>query len=669
MSKIAKNKPITPSPDQLDLERILALPIRELPDDEDVEIESYERLSHEAFQQGQRLLPKQVDALREFESCRGAFCPVGVGFGKSGIALMSSQIAFNRGWARKVLLLVPVHLVGTMMGRHVREWRRRTNLSLTFHVLAGQSRVQRKKLAESGATGVYVFPYSLLSQPDAVEVLQAIDADMVVADEAHRLKNPRSACTKRLMHVLRAREEEQRSAIFVAMSGSFTTKSVMEYHHLIDAALRENSPLPRKAGTAFTWGLVIDSGASPTHGLVAGAMGKLITWAHRNFPAEQRLFASRVSVDNARNAYQRRLTTAPGVVATSGERPNASLAIIDHETPGHSPKLGTLMSQVQDRFETPEGEPIDHSIHTFKWMYELTSGFYNSLVWPSVEKHAKNRHISTGEAGDQLTRARGHLKALQRYHAGLREFFKEAPIGLDTPTDVALAISRGHSDIPQWLDVLWRDVKGADFQGRPNRLSIPVRVDDFKIRSVVAWAQEHEHGAIWVYHQEMGEWIIEALTKAGMSPVYAPAGADELIDSIGDPERGGKGDRLVVASCPAHGIGRNLQAFQHQLFAEWPRSAMLAEQTLGRIHRTGQMAEEVIAHTLIATEWDEMNRAATIGDAVYIQHTMGQAQRVLYADYDPLPKIYSPGQLRARGASPLSTDPVLWQRVREMFGS
>lgn len=667
MSKLKKTKPTTLPPDQLDLERILALPIRRLPDEEDVEIESFERISAEAFANGDRLLPKQVDALREFEAMRGGFFPVGVGFGKSGIALMSSQLAYSNGWATRILLLVPVHLVGSLMKRHIPEWRRRTNLSLTFHVLAGKTREQRSKLAHSGAAGVYVMPYSLLSQPDTVELLQAIDADMFVADEAHRLKNPRSACTKRLMHVIDERADQGRAPIFVAMSGSFTTKTIMEYHHLIDAALKDGSPLPRRNSTAYTWGLVIDSGASPTNALVAGAMGKLITWAHRNFPAEQQLFASRISSDNARRAYSRRLTTAPGVVVTSDERPNASLAIANRDVPEHGKRLRELMLKVQTDYETPEGEPIDHAIHTYKWMYELASGFYNSLVWPTVEAHAKNRRISEDKAGDNLMRARSHLKRLQEYHAGLREFFKDAPIGLDTPTDVALAISRGNVDVPHSLRDLWRAVKDADFDGRPDRLSIPIRIDDFKIRAVTEWAREFRTGLIWVYHQEMGEWVMEVLEHAGLNPVYAPAGADDLIEDIGDPGRGGKGDRLVVSSISAHGVGRNLQKFQNQLFAEWPRSAMFAEQTLGRVHRTGQEAEEVVVHTLIGTEFDDMNRAATINDAVYIQTTMTQAQRVLYADYAPLPKVYPPGVLKQRGMAPLSVDAATWQRVRELF--
>ena len=662
---MAFKKTVSKSPENQELDRILALPPRIVADPEDVEITSFETLSAESFDLGERLLPTQVDAINTFAECRGGFFPIGVGFGKSGISLMVSQIAFDRGWARKILLMVPVHLVNGLMKRHIPEWRKRVNLSLQFHVLAGQPKNVRKRIAESGAPGVYVMPYSLMSSTDANDLLAAIDADMVVADEAHKLKNPRSACTKRLMHFVKNREE---APICVFMSGSMTTKSVMDYHHLIDAALGDGSPLPRKQSLAYTWGLVIDSNGSPSPGLVANTFSRIITWANNAFQEEKAKFNTGAAIKNARNAFRARLTTTPGVVATADDRPAASLAIDNWECGDHGMELQDLIYRCKEEYVTPQGEPIDHAIHVYKWLRELSSGFYNSLVWPETETFAKNRRISVEEAGSRIARSKEHLEAQQAYHSELREFFKDAPIGLDTPTDVGLAISRGNAEIPGSLARLWHEMKGLDFEGRPDRISIPVRVDDYKIQAVVKWAKEYKTGVIWTYHREFGEWCMEALTAAGLNPAHAPSGADELIESLGDPGRGGKGDRLVVASIPAHGVGRNLQKFQNQLFAEWPRSSMLAEQTLGRVHRTGQEMDEVLVHTLIKTQFDEINRAATLNDAAYALQTLGASQRVLYADYTELPKVFDPRALKAAGAAPLSEERDHWESLRRLFG-
>lgn len=658
-------KTVSKSPENQELDRILALPPKLVSDLEDVEISSFETLAAEAFDRGERLLTTQVDALKAFEDSRGGFFPIGVGFGKSGISLMVAQIAFDRGWARKILLMVPVHLVNGLMKRHIPEWRKRVNLSLQFHVLAGQPKNVRKRIAESNAPGVYVMPYSLMSSTDANDLLASIDADMIVSDEAHKLKNPRSACTKRVMHFVKSREE---APICVFMSGSMTTKSVMDYHHLIDAALGEGSPLPRKQSLAYTWGLVIDSNGSPSPGLVANTFSRIITWANDKFKDKRQSFNTGAAIKNARNAFRQRLTSTPGVVATADDRPSASLTIDNWECEDHGIEIQSLVYKAKEEFITPQGEPIDHAIHVYKWLRELSSGFYNSLVWPETETFAKNRRISVPEASRRIVGAKEHLEAQQAYHSELREFFKDAPIGLDTPTDVGLAIHRGNTSIPGNLSHLWKEMKGLDFEGRPDRISIPVRIDDFKIQAVKRWATEFKTGVVWVYHREFGEWCMEALTEAGLNPAYAPSGADELIESLGDPGRDGKGDRLVVASIPAHGVGRNLQKFENQLFAEWPRSSMLAEQTLGRVHRTGQEREEVVAHTLIKTKFDEINRAATLNDAAYALQTLGASQRVLYADYTELPKVYDPRALKAAGAAPLSEEREHWESLSRLFG-
>jgi hypothetical protein len=161
-----------------------------------------------------------------------------------------------------------------------------------------------------------------------------------------------------------------------------------------------------------------------------------------------------------------------------------------------------------------------------------------------------------------LERAKEHLASKQRYHKALRDFFKSAPAGLDTPREVGNSIARyGAKFVGSNLAALWQEVKSMEFEGMPKRLQDPVRVDPFKVDAAVAWAKEFRKGIIWVYHKELGTWIMEALGAAGVEALYAPAGADELIEGIGDPGRGGKGDKLVVASLSSHGTGRNLQAF------------------------------------------------------------------------------------------------------------
>lgn len=654
------------SPDRVETDRILALPIQHPPDPEECEIASIERLNVGAYNSGWRLRPVQVHALREFANCKGAILPIGVGGGKSGTALMIAQQVLGSRAAKKVMLTMPVQLVGSFMRRHVPEWRALVNLPMTIHVFAGRTAFGRANLATSGASGLYIMPYSLLSRPDTLEILEALDPDLIIADEVHYLKKRRSGCTKKVLHYLEKRRDPKnfRPCGFVGMSGTITSKGILDYHHLLAAALGDGMPLPRSESMAFAWSMVLDSGADPPPGLAGNALGPLVRWAGE----------PDTSITSCRNAYRRRLETCPGVVTSSDDRPAASLRVEDVEVPPPGPALLELWQKVSVGFTTPQNEPIDHAIHVYKWLSELTAGFYNSLVWPEAANVAKARRISVPQAEDLLTRARSHLKAEQAYHKCLREFFKSSPAHLSMPTEVGASIAHyGSRDVGEELAHLWALKQAADFPGRVERKKVPVRVDDFKVRTAVEWAREQRTGLVFAYHEELAEWATEALTAAGLDPLYAPAGEEGavLVESIGDPLQGGKGDRLVVASLASHGVGRNLQAFDRMLYLQWPRAALLCEQSLGRLHRTGQEADEVVAYALMGDHgdaWDHASRAATLNDTMYDHQTTGLARRLLYCDWTTIPSLLSTSALKRRGMSPEGLDIAGQEKLRALFG-
>ena len=640
--------------------RILSLPVAGLIGDEDVEIVSFDRMLAEAFDRGERLYRTQASAVGAYEQVKGGFFPVGVGWGKTGICLMIAELAWRAG-LRKIVMLLPPNLVPGLIKRHVPEWRRRVAFSVPMHFIAGRGATARQAIAASGVNGLYVFPYSLLSATDAMQLLEGIGAQLYIADEVHKLRNPHSARTKRVLHFLDQPPVPQ----FVGMSGTVTDKKLGDYKHLIDRALRDGSPLPRSGQMAFLWDQAVNADARSPATLTRRVMAPLLNWARTNFPAEK---FNADQTESYRRAFRRRLTTAPGVVATGDEEIGVSLCIENQEperTAGYD-ELIELMRKVAKDFETPQGEPIDHAIHCWKWLYELTTGLYLALVWQTPEELAKARKIELGRAAEMLALARQHLGKLQAYHKLLREFFKSSPPGLDTPREVGRAISRGDR-LPTELCEAWHAVKDADFEGRPERYSKPVRVCDYKMQHAVKWAREAKSGILWVYHQEVGNWLVEVLDAAGLNPLHCPAGADDLIEEVGDPGREGKGDRLVVASLSAHGTGRNLQAFERQLYVQWPRSAALAEQSLGRTHRNGQMAEELIVHTCFLPDFDHVNRAACLNDGIYVQQSLGQRQKIVTCDYYPMPMVFSPEFLREQGANPQMLSPDQRKMLMERF--
>lgn len=655
-------KPAGAAPEEAEMARILALAIEELPGPEDVEIFSFDNLLAEAFGRGERLWPVQVGAVEAYRRHGGGLFPIRVGWGKTGVCLMIAEEAYRRG-VRKILLVVPPQLVPGLVKRHVPEWRRRVSLSVPMHFIAGRARAARKVVAESGAPGLYVFPYSLLSAMDAVPVLQAIGPQLVIADEAHNLANPTAGRTKVLLSVLK-----ETKARLVAMSASITSKHISDYHHLATHALGHLSPLPRSNSMAFFWGQMIDSDACEPSGHAIKLMRPLLEWAARLHPEEK---FRPDQTESYRRAYKHRFTTAPGVVASGEEEISVSLRLENIEPAPHGARLQELMDGVEENYETPQGEPIDHALHKFKWLYELSHGFFNSLVWPTPEQLMQKRRVSLEEAKDLLRRARAHLACQQEYHKLLRAFFdtNDDPT-LATPRQVGLNISlHGGRDVGDPLAAAWRAMHGADFPGRPEREQVAVRVDDYKVRRAVEWAREFKHGLVWVHNLELALWTVEAMAEAGLDPLHAPAGANDLIEDVGDPGRGGKGDRLVVASMPSHNEGRNLQAFQNQLYLQWPRPARIAEQSLGRTHRNGQKADELVVHTMLHTEFDHQMRAACLNEAVYVQQTTSARQKILYCDYEPMPLVYSPEFLREKGLSPEELTESQRETLARLFGA
>ncbi len=451
------------------------------------------------------------------------------------------------------------------------------------------------------------------------------------------------------------------------MSGTITDKNISDYHHLAVLALRDNCPLPRTSSMTFFWGQILNADGTTANSYAKSLMAPLLGWARGHFPKET---FRPDQQESYRRAYRHRLTTAPGVTATGDEEIGVSLRLENLETcPEPGAQLKELIRRVEDEMITPQGEPIDHALHTFKWRYELTFGFYNALVWPSEEHLMKTRKISQPEAELLLLRAKIHLGHVKAYHSLLREFFKDSPPGLDTPREIGRSMAmHGDQFVGSAVYGLWRTMKDADFEGRPERYNEPVRVDDYKVQQIVAWAKERGRGIIWVYHQEAGLWLMEALGNANVKALHCPAGADDLIEDVGDPGRGGKGDTIVVASMASHGTGRNLQAFREQIFAQWPRSAVMAEQTIGRTHRNGQLADELVVHTILGPTFDHICRAATLNDSIYIQQTTGARQKIVYCDYEPMPMIYSPEFLREQGATPESLNREQRLMLSRLFG-
>jgi hypothetical protein len=587
----------------------------------------------------------QVEALLTFDRLEGLFGPIGVGHGKTFISLLCAALAFERGM-RKTLLLVPPEVYPQLVLRDIPQARRDLVLfGLPFMYLGGETQRKRKAIVTSDKRGCYVMPYSLLSTKDSSFMLEAIRPELIIADEAHCLKNLQSSArTKRVRTYC-----EERDPHFVALSGTITQKSIMDYWHLLLWCCGPGAPLPLTQSLALEWASVIDSETSSTSQLEAdtGPLLPLVRWARKH--DDERTYEP--NLRGFRKAYALRLETAPGVVKTDDASCNASL-LIENLDPGEPGKqVEDLMDDVVTAWTTPQGEPIEFGLHKFKWLFELTAGFWHRLVWPEPARYARNHKISEQEAHSRIERAKVHHEAQKLYHSELSKWLRaDHIVGLDTPMLVAAHVGRYYGTdklrVSRLVAALYMEMKELDFAGRPEREREPVRVDDYKIRHAVEWGREHGHGILWYHHNAIGDWLVEALTAAGLDPLHCRAGdvGNKLVvESEG---------RLAVTSINAHSTGKNLQFHKNQLVVQWPRPAKVIEQALGRTHRLGQDADSLTVHTNIANVFDRALLAATLTDALYTHQSGGGLQKVVVAAWNPLPATMPHGVMVERGIDP-----------------
>jgi hypothetical protein len=636
-----------------EVQRIIGMPIYFGMDS--AEAEGYNQLNvlSQAYQDGFRLHNVQADAVFSYEQNGGGFFHVAVGWGKTIISLLCAQKGFNKG-LQKILLLVPSQVQGQLVQTDIKGARSKVPLTLPIYALGDRSQADRHALAHSGRPGLYIMPYSYLSVKDTADLLDGIAPGLVICDEAHNLANRTAARTKRLLVYAEKHQPEA-----VMLSGTITSKTIRDYFHLIKWALRDGSPLPVSYSLASEWGAAIDSDANAliTTAGEQGPLKPLIGWAKTHFPE----IPITSDIAGFRRAYKQRLNTTPGVVSSGDLELGTSLTIANRPVfaPEKSegwPLLLKLITTVTDEWLTPNGDEIEHSIHTWKWLNELSAGFYNELTWPVPDVYAAKKNIPVPEARKIIDRAKEHHAAGQVYASALRKWLQEHHIPkVDTPFLVGASMAHyGKEVVGEKLYEPWSYWHSLKFEGCPERDSRVVRVCSYKIDSAVEWAKalgKDEGALIWVHHQEVGEWLYEKLINAGVDAVHCPAGSthNRIICQIGDPKEGGKGDRVVVASITAHGTGKNLQAFRHNYFVQWPRKDTIAEQTIGRTHRVGQQADELVVYMNLTGEWDQLNFAACLNDALYIQQSTGNRQKIIYANYDPIPKIFPSAVLKERG--------------------
>lgn len=516
------------------------------------------------------LWPIQSAVLIEAYDERGAIGPIGVGHGKTGISLL---LPTALGAARPVLL-VPPQTRAQLLERDIPIWSRHYLVSPTINVVA----------------------YSQLSIEKYAHILDQLQPDLIIADEAHNLRHRGSARTKRFLRYMRQHPE----CALVALSGTLTTRSLRDYAHLAEFALHARSPLPTTYGDIEDWAAALDVCGNDQLPMPPGVLLEFCNQAEMEIARQRGR-----SQEAARRGFRRRLTETRGVVATDEGALGTSL-VVRSRRPRTPDVVLEALKELRRTWRLGT-EELEDATAVARSARQLACGFYYVWNWPNNTPDEE------------------WLAARAAWHTTMRTYLNHhARAGLDSPALIASAAARyaegvGDFSYGQREWAAWAAVKD-----RPKPPTTPIWLDKFLVKDVLLWVaaqREKQHnGIIWTEHQAMEQ----ALRAAGL-PTFGGGSDSALLhtDAIKTP--------FIVASIRAHGTGKNLQAWSRNLITSPPANGTTWEQLLGRTHRPGQLADEVYAEVYLHTPENHQAVESALADARYIETTTNTKQKLLYA--------------------------------------
>lgn len=529
-------------PETTELRRILALRRRVWEKDnphEDLDMEGLvELLTGYLKREGgeQVLWPVQAKALQDVYDIGGLFGPIPVGLGKTLISILAPVVLESE----RPLLVIPAKLRGKT-----------------------QSEREDYGLHWQPHSGLVVVSYEKLSREYGTEFLENCNPDLLIFDEAHRLRNLQAAVTRRISHWMDQHPETK----VVAMSGTITKRSLLDFVHLVRWCLPEAlHPLPRYERELGAWAAAVDV-IKPHEQRMQGGVGAL-----RLFCNEEEATQGR---DGVRSALRRRIQETPGVVASQGMDVDASLNIVLTKIDGYSQRTEELARGLLEQ-QKPNGDVITERDLAARWRLfrTLTSGFWYKWEPPPPKEWLKRRRT---------------------WKWFVNSVLDENIPGLESEGMVARAVAtgklgRGEQEYKNW--VIIRDTYTPQV--------IPVWEDDRMIRAVRDWTHEHQ-GIIWVSEVALGEKLEAELEL----PYFHELGLNRHGKPIEDT-RPQLEPHCIVASVSSNSEGRNLQAWSDNLILSLPPTGTVCEQILGRTHRPGQEADEVWAEVYFGcrVEWE-----------------------------------------------------------------
>jgi hypothetical protein len=429
--------------------------------------------------------------------------------------------------------------------------------------------------------GILVVGHNEISLTPNKDFLDEYDPDVMGIDESQAFADQDSGRTKRLRWYLDRRRREGRPVVFVPMSGTMARKSICDFAPLLEWALgRENCPLPcwsTHYRETQMWADALDVRVPPGKRMPPGALGRLCEEGEKPL-----------------QGFHRRLVETPGVVASQGEdNVDASLIIRVHSAPFTIPKsVADALQRLRDDWELPDGSPIMEAMDLWRHARELAQGFFYRWDPPPTLDWVRARRAWNTYVRDVLRHNRRKLATEKQVKLEC-EAMAEPPI--------------------EWIE--WRALVDTY---TPN--SVPVWISDFIKEPVQRWIEAEKAGIIWIEADAVGEMLSRELGVR-----YYGAGERDSLDIL-------NASGAILASIHSHHKGKDLQwQFSKALYILPAAGGHLWQQSLGRTHREGQPADQVVDDVWLATPELKKTWEDAKAEAVWAETSMGDRQKLCFA--------------------------------------
>lgn len=494
--------------------------------------------------------------------------------------------------------------------------------------------------------------YDILSRADKKSGKLAFDLDqykpdMLIFDEAHCLKDPDSARTKRVTRYM----EMYPDTIVLALSGTLTTRSIFDYAHLAKWALGvDRVPIPTTHHDLMAWASVLDPSKTGTPSrkeweLIEPIREKFaLPEDYESADCASEFFSDTPyakTVEVTRKAFRRNLATAIGVASTSLAMTEIGLVMHKVEVDVPSP-VQEAIDFVNLEWKTPDNEEeFSEAPIKAACTRHLGAGFWYKQIRPK------------GLSDEAWSTYKGYRRA---WHHELREVLKDSLKGADSPMLLARHCKRALGEtvdaefqyVPDYDSEEWDNEQDYTEETKQDIVTFvppipllvayenwckvknlevppsePVWVSKFlinKVQELIDGELKGKNVIVWYQHRAVEEALSNLKVDGQRMRVY------------GKGKQPPKNPITCGMSIRCQGTGKNLQKWAHNILLELPPNGTTLEQLIARTHRERQEAKDVHIYYFnhVQPYIDALQQA--MDDAKYQSETMGP-QRILNAEW------------------------------------